>query len=548
MDKKKLKQRLQIFGRAGLLDTRECYPLLEGISSVGYDVERTGKGKKNYTDNKNRVVRVPLDSSDRSRRIRNHEMGHAVISPDEYYRPENIDQAVMQRAEDMRVNLWNKEVGHSELKIRLTDKNQIKMDVTTAIETNLDESGKPINGKLVAASAAMATKGTADYKAVVEGIKNADENFGELVEEFCNARFEVGERHAERDPVYTRTNFAGGYEESIVNAEMLMELVETEEMPQDAYSDGEPQDGEGDDDADPSAGKVGKGEYKERERGDKVVDQQAADDSAYGWSSDEIDNDGDPDPKPGDEDYDEAVEEQLKLMTEAIYAADADPGPMTIIEPPRQLRLPGSMEGRQRRPADIGRVPIHMSRYATDKYIFTEQGKRPGGCAVLIDHSGSMSLTMDDIEYVLSLAPGAVIGAYSGRSTTGNLVILAKDGRRISQHDYTQNKAGGSNIVDIPALEWLCKQRGPRYWVSDAYMTGAHDHGLKPIYYEYVKKLSRKYKIYRIPCVTEERKNLYNERGHDHYTSLEAVVSGGRRRRKIKHNGKMIGQFSHYDR
>lgn len=544
MDNKerKIQERRKVFSRAGLLDSRECYPLLEGISTLHYDVEKTNaKNSSSNTDNKNRVVRVPLDDSDKSRRIRVHEMSHAVISPEEQWRPENIDKVVMQRAEDMRCNLWNSDVGHSELNVNLVEKN-LAADIPKIIKKGTDED------KLHMAAAAFATKGTADYDTVIEGIKKGDKKFGKLVEKFCDARYEVGQRHADKKPAYYRDNFAGSYEESIVNAEMLMELVKNQKMPEDAYSDGEPQDGDGDEDnADAKMEKVGKGEYDDRKRGGKVVDAENVDESAFGWSAADERQDDDDSPQKGDQDYDPNIEEPIKEMMDAIYPDTGEPGIMTVVEPSRRYRLAGSMEGRTRKPADIGRVPMHMDRFATDKYIFTEPGKRPGGCTVLIDDSGSMALRIDDIEWILSMLPAARIGAYSGNGNGGNMIILAHNGRRITQEDYKRNKSGPSNCIDVPSLEWLCKQPGPRYWVSDGYVTGKGDSGLKPVYFDYIKRLSRKYKIYRIPCLYQDRLEQYNRNGHEHLFSLEGVVSGGKRRRKIKHSSKMIGSFMQYD-
>jgi hypothetical protein len=40
---------------------------------------------------------------------------------------------------------------------------------------------------------------------------------------------------------------------------------------------------------------------------------------------------------------------------------------------------------------------------------------------------------------------------------------------------------GPGNVVDIPALEWLCHQRGPRTWISDGVVTGEGDAGCEAL-------------------------------------------------------------------
>ena len=67
------------------------------------------------------------------------------------------------------------------------------------------------------------------------------------------------------------------------------------------------------------------------------------------------------------------------------------------------------------------------------------------------------------------------MGVYCGSSTTGQLTLVAKNGRVVDSNALLKARVGNGNIVDGPALQWLAKQPEPRLWISDGYVTGKHD-------------------------------------------------------------------------
>jgi hypothetical protein len=93
---------------------------------------------------------------------------------------------------------------------------------------------------------------------------------------------------------------------------------------------------------------------------------------------------------------------------------------------------------------------------------------------VLIDASGSMQLESKDLKEILHNAPGCTVGVYSGNNVDGVLRILAQAGRQVDERWITA-PAGGANVIDGPALQWLSKQPKPRIWVSDGQVTGKND-------------------------------------------------------------------------
>ncbi len=147
-------------------------------------------------------------------------------------------------------------------------------------------------------------------------------------------------------------------------------------------------------------------------------------------------------------------------------------GEMEIHEPPMSVNLQGRLKhGRQYRPSDYGYNPKYINRYCIDKQIFKQKQNVKGG-TILIDVSGSMSFSGQDILEVMQLLPAVNIAMYNGRSMTGDLRIIAKNGMRVSD-DYLSMHSGGGNVVDGPALRWLSTMPARRIWVSDMYVFGA---------------------------------------------------------------------------
>ena len=160
---------------------------------------------------------------------------------------------------------------------------------------------------------------------------------------------------------------------------------------------------------------------------------------------------------------------------------DLSVGRMTIDCPPLTVRqhtvLRAGMAGR--RCTIEGARISRPDRYLIDRAIFTRR-IRGEGATVLIDTSGSMSLSIDEVEEIVRTAGGAaVVAIYSGREDVGELRIVARGDMRAAS-DFFKPFASG-NIVDLPALEWLAKQPEPRLWISDGCVTGTGDEGSEKV-------------------------------------------------------------------
>ena len=148
-----------------------------------------------------------------------------------------------------------------------------------------------------------------------------------------------------------------------------------------------------------------------------------------------------------------------------------------------------------------------IHRYPIDGRIFRRPCRRTGG-SVLVDTSGSMSLDAGGVDRILRDAPSATLVAmYSGRGSEGELRIVARDGRRASTEDL--EPFGKSNVVDMPALESLARQRTPRIWISDGHVTGIGDRSSRTITRR-CRTLCRRARIRRVRTVEEAAQRLEN--------------------------------------
>lgn len=98
----------------------------------------------------------------------------------------------------------------------------------------------------------------------------------------------------------------------------------------------------------------------------------------------------------------------------------------------------------------------------------TEEDGRGG--TIVIDASGSMEIDSDKLAAICRLLPAATIAYYFGTDDfEGQMYVYARNGKRA---DHTPIE-GADNSVDGPALKWLLKEPGPRYFVTDIEFCGA---------------------------------------------------------------------------
>jgi hypothetical protein len=149
------------------------------------------------------------------------------------------------------------------------------------------------------------------------------------------------------------------------------------------------------------------------------------------------------------------------------------------------LELPHTGKaGRRLIATNEGKYPKAFYRLVTDPYrrIFQRKTRALGG-VVVIDCSGSMSLSDDDIHQMLKASAGCTIICYSSDTSSetadakyGNIHLVAKNGRQMRGLP----EFAGGNGVDLPALRYGYEHhrlngKSPVIWISDGQVTGKGD-------------------------------------------------------------------------
>lgn len=151
--------------------------------------------------------------------------------------------------------------------------------------------------------------------------------------------------------------------------------------------------------------------------------------------------------------------------------------PIFVDKPELSINHTGKL-GRRNVYTDTGRSVKNIGRLYTDpeRRIFTRRTKALGA-VVVIDCSGSMSLSEEDLQSLMSVSAGATVLCYSTGNepskTEPNGWIVARKGRQV-RHLPT---FPGGNGCDAPALlyaqEYLRdNSKQPLIWVSDEKVTG----------------------------------------------------------------------------
>jgi hypothetical protein len=175
---------------------------------------------------------------------------------------------------------------------------------------------------------------------------------------------------------------------------------------------------------------------------------------------------------------DEEAREQKK--EEEAHGAGAEPqeqGHWEIHDHTTSIKRPSMRIARKERPVFAGVKFTFMHRYMLDKAVFAQRLLTEGG--IMIDGSGSMNWTDEDMELVLSKMPAVWIGKYNGANKYtdkgriyGRVCILAKNGLFAKHMGRRESDSTQGNEVDLEALKMLATWPKPRLWLSDGLVCG----------------------------------------------------------------------------
>jgi len=398
----------------------KVYPVPELVLDDYIRVDDTGSATEGSMDNTSRIMRVPLLDNPACRHVRAHEMAHAKYSPKKPTAPKGVHQMIVQRVEDMRMNLHCRKWGLDEA-----------MDAKM-IPSGLE--GHKMWGKLLSTptgrlTAGIATYATGDHKDWERCARPSKEDL-ELIQKLWD--------ELQEDPSWETTQRL---------SKLVSEYLDEEggESSPEGSGDGSETDAPVD-----LTGDIL----------DEMVDQSLEDEAAMEAMSP----------------FEKGVEELKHVAARMSHRGNADIIEANIVTMPLVKRMaPSKFKSRAKVAADRGMRPQYMNRYCSDKAIFVGRGKkRDKGGTIIIDCSGSMGISGDDIDRAMEEAPLGTIATYNGRGREGEIRIIAKNGRRAIS-GLRPNEYG--NLVDVAALEWAVRQAGPYYWVCDGVVSGADPKG-----------------------------------------------------------------------
>lgn len=442
-------------------------PLPEILDGQDWEVRNSGNIHTAYVDFDKREFVVPFESSPGAELVRAHEAMHVKISPKKTGALNEADFVTLQSIEDCRVWHGLRMVGIKTENARVfSDKELEKFFKTDALKHPQRM-----------ADAAFAETGTIEESKVRELINQNDPSGGKILE----AVDEVREKYflsKEREDILPPW-------EDVVKAakEITARIKELfPEMP-----------------PPPKCG--GPGKEKQKGNVGNITESFVFgnDDTAEKIEIEALTA----------EEAEEAIE--MGLCTASSVAKHkweysgkfADPGKLRPIQTPRLttfIKFKTTNVVKQNA-SDEGIIPVRMNRYATDMRLFNRKGKRRAGAAILIDVSGSMSLSQEEIRQIIHQCPASIVAVYSGFRNDGILRIVAEKGRYSEELDEGM---GRSNIVDVPAIEWLAKRKeGKKLWISDGWITCINEKTPHP---EVTRKLTntiRSAKIERVGNVRE---------------------------------------------
>jgi hypothetical protein len=385
-----------------------------------------------------RVMKVPVMNTDLARVIRAHEMMHAKVSPIGSSYQQWIDRKIasekaMTVVEELRVNFLIQQQGFD-----------AKGHLADGGETADGERIANTNDWLGAVHMAIATAGTASNKLFLNGVRRHNRQWGESLADISKrAVKEMQKAYKTRTLASTaideRTGlFPYGFSHTERIAEWVDRLasISPEELHEEEEGSTEETTEEG------TGGESTKASHSNRGRGR---------------------------PKQG-------TGKRLTGITPSEYTRSIPTWTeLKIGELPLPLATKGNI-GKKRTASNIGRSPRRMHRLITDPQmrVFDKVTRGSGG-VVVIDASGSMNFTHEQIRKIVENAPGATVISYSELSgDKPNAYILANKGRMVK--DLPSQGCG--NGVDFPALEWAVKNRqrsnSPIIWVTDGGVCGSN--------------------------------------------------------------------------
>lgn len=402
------------------------------------------------TDLANRVMFAPREDTDMARCIRGHEMIHAKVSP----APEDFaawisrgvaSQTALIVAEELRVNYLAKKAGFP-VDLHLADGSELVAGERMATEK--DWAG--------CVAMAIATAGTVGHKQFLNGVRRANREWGKHLKTIATRavkELKKADKGRYNTLASTERNDDGlapiGFAVTEAIAEWVDRLASFPPPPESSSSSS-------------SSGRAGMTTGEDGESNKDSREVQA-----------------------GSEGEGEARRGGNPSLSRIVPTSDLTAIPQwagLVVERLPMPRYSKGNIGKKRIATSMGRRPRRIHRMMTDPAMRVfDRTVRGNGGMVIIDGSGSMDLSIEQVADMTEAAGGCTVGIYSHRGWGGdekpNFWVVADKGRMVENlngADY-----GYGNGVDFPAIEWGVKNRPssrvPVIWVTDGGVTGVRD-------------------------------------------------------------------------
>jgi len=440
----------------------------------GWDVgnARAVRGEP-YITVAGRIMRVPMDDSELARAIRGHEQIHVKVSPQDLtpFITDVTGEGAIRAAEEARVNLIASMLGFP-MKALVTGSEKFDGELL-AEHDQWDE----------AVYAVAASVHTGSLNPLIVGIRRVSPEWADALRDIAKeiVKFQKNQikiikrnmfganRTSDTDALrrygstmlMDHTGLISGMNYTIELA-MLLESIAAmpapEPAPEDEAASDEDSGDQGDDNGTDDA--EGDEESQQGEGGSKPADKLGQEENP-----DDLQ-------EKKDKTFDrKAIQKKAKdtLNTRIGTRGIGNWLDINVKRMPMTLTVPGAI-GRKRVASNMGRNPRRMHRLLTDpdKRIFDKYVKSVGG-VVLIDCSGSMSLSKEDVKEMMLAAPGCTVIGYSATWQTGvpNTFILGEKGKICNELP----KFWGGNGNDLPAIQFAVSKRTnsktPVIWITD---------------------------------------------------------------------------------
>jgi hypothetical protein len=180
--------------------------------------------------------------------------------------------------------------------------------------------------------------------------------------------------------------------------------------------------------------------------------------------------------------------------------------------------------GAKKSPSDSGRTLKYPSRALTDpaRRVFQKK-QRAKSAVVVLDMSGSMDYTTEELDEMIEACRGAVVVGYSADDdTTPNTYLLAKDGNRVSELPEVCGNNGNDKTALVYAINKYRKSSAvPVLWVSDSGISGAAGYNRRELAKDMIATLQH-YRVHQCDNAAEAITLIQKmEHGHKPSTHIQ---------------------------